>query len=140
MEASRICAAVMRFYGERGYACLPEFTLKTNRRPDVTCLNKQGEIIMVEVKSSVADFKADKKWHEYSEWADALYFAVAEDFPLNILPDETMCGILITDGFDCHMIRDAPAARLAAARRHSMIRRLARTAMFRLGHQDDESA
>ena len=53
--------AVMRFYTERGYACLPEFTLKTNRRPDITCLHKDGTILMVEVKSSVNDFKTDKK-------------------------------------------------------------------------------
>ena len=75
MNAERIFQAVMRFYTETGYACLPEFTLKTNRRPDITCLHKDGTIIMIEVKSSVTDFKTDKKWHEYAEWADALYFA-----------------------------------------------------------------
>ena len=131
MDAKRIFAAVMRYYTERGFACLPEFTLKTNRRPDITCLGKDGQIIMIEVKSSVADFKSDHKWPDYREWADAFYFAVGDDFPHEILPDETQCGIIITDGFDCHELRQAPLEKLAAARRNHLIRRLARTAMLR---------
>ena len=134
MEAKRIGAAVMRYYNERGFACLPEFTLKTNRRPDLACLGKDGAIIMVEIKSSVVDFKTDQKWHDYLEWADAFYFAVDDSFPLDILPDETQCGIIITDGFDCHMVRQAPYKKLAGARRNHLIRRLARAAMLRHHH------
>ena len=139
MEAKRIFAAVMRYYTERGFACLPEFTLKTNRRPDITCLGKDGQIIMIEVKSSIADFKSDQKWPEYRDWADALYFAVAEDFPLDILPDQTECGIIITDGFDCHEVRKAPVEKLAGARRNHLIRRLARVAMLRQYYQNSEA-
>ena len=138
MEASRICAAVMRYYAERGFACLPEFTLKTNRRPDITCLGKDGGIIMVEIKSGVVDFKTDQKWQDYLEWADAFYFAVDEAFPRDILPDETRCGIIITDGFDCHMVREAPYHKLAGARRNHLVRRLARAAMMRHYHLTSE--
>lgn len=140
MEAERIFHAVMRFYTEAGYACLPEFTLKTNRRPDITCLHKDGTIIMIEVKSTVNDFKTDKKWHEYAEWADKLYFAVGEDFPAAILPDEDSCGVIITDGFDCHVTREAPLHKLAAARRSHLIRRLARTAMLRHYYQQQDTS
>lgn len=139
MEASRIFAAVTRYFTERGYGCLSEFTLKTNRRPDITCLGKDGEIIMIEVKSSIADFRADQKWHDYIEWADQFYFAVDDDFPLEILPDETRCGVIITDGFDCHKIRNAPVEKLASSRRTALIRRLARTAMLRHYYQSAES-
>ena len=138
MDAERIFQAVMRFYTERGYACLPEFTLKTNRRPDITCLHKDGTILMVEVKSSVNDFKTDKKWHEYAEWADRLYFAVGQEFPTEILPDEDQCGVMITDGFDCHIMREAPLRKLAGSRRNHLIRRLARTAMHRQYYQQQE--
>ena len=138
MDAERIFQAVMRFYTERGYACLPEFTLKTNRRPDITCLHKDGTILMVEVKSSVHDFKTDKKWHEYAEWADRLYFAVGQEFPTKILPDEDQCGVMITDGFDCHITREAPLRKLAGSRRNHLIRRLARTAMLRDYYQQQE--
>ena len=134
MEARRICAAVMRHFSERGYACLAEFTLKTNRRPDVTCLGKDGAIIMVEIKSGVVDFKTDQKWQDYLEWADSFYFAVDDSFPVDILPDETQCGIIITDGFDCHILREAPYKKLAGARRNHLVRRLARAAMSRQYH------
>ena len=137
MDASRICAAAIRYFTERGYACLAEFTLKTNRRPDITCLGKNGEIIMVEIKSSVADFKSDHKWHEYAEWADELYFAVGNEFPVEILPDDTRCGVIITDGFDCYILREAPVKKLAGARRNHLIKRLARTAMLRSTRDDD---
>lgn len=134
MEADRIFAAVMRYYTERGFACLPEFTLKTNRRPDITCLGKDGHIIIVEVKSSVTDFKTDKKWQDYREWADEYYFAVDDSFPLDILPDATQCGVIITDGFECHITTKAPLAKLAGARRNHLVRRLARAAMLRHYH------
>lgn len=140
MDAHRIVLAVSRYFAERGYACLPEFTLKTNRRPDITCLGKDGTIIMVEVKSSVADFKSDHKWPEYREWADDFYFAVGDEFPLEILPEAEACGILITDGFDCHEVRPSPREKLAGARRNHLVRRLARTAMRRLYYQIDGEA
>ena len=138
MDAERIFQAVIRFYTESGYACLTEFTLKTNRRPDITCLHKDGTILMVEVKSSVNDFKTDKKWHEYAEWADRLYFAVGQEFPTEILPDEDQCGVIITDGFDCHITREAPLRKLAGSRRNHLIRRLARTAMLRHYYHQQE--
>ena len=139
MEASRIFSAVIRHFSERSFACLPEFMLKTGRRPDVVCLGRDGQILIIEVKSSVADFKSDQKWHEYCDWADAFYFAVDDQFPRDILPDETQCGIIITDGFDCHVTRPAPMRKLAGARRAHITRRLARVAMMRLTYQDDTS-
>ena len=131
MEAHRIFAALMRYQIDSGFACLPEFSLKTGRRPDICCLGKDGKIILIEVKSSIADFKSDNKWHEYCEWADEFYFAVGDDFPLELLPEAEQCGIFITDGFDVHLFRRAPHKKLAAARRHHLTRRLARTAMMR---------
>ncbi len=131
MDANRICAAVMRYYTEAGYGCLAEFTLTTGQRPDIACLAKDGEITLIEIKSSVADFRADQKWQDYKPWTDRLYFAVGDDFPLEMLPDESHCGIIVTDGFDCHIHQDAPLHKLAGARRSSVIRRLALTAMRR---------
>ena len=131
MDANRICAAVMRYFTEAGYGCLAEFTLTTGQRPDIACLAKDGEIIMIEIKSSVADFRADQKWQDYIPWTDRLYFAVGDEFPIDILPDDSQCGIIVTDGFDCHIHRDAPLHKLAGARRQALIKRLALTAMRR---------
>ena len=44
-----------------GYDTLTEFKLRTGHRADITALHKGGEIVVVELKSSVADFKSDSK-------------------------------------------------------------------------------
>ena len=67
-------------------ACFSEFTVKTGRRLDLICLAANGHITAVEIKSSIADYRSDKKWEAYLEWADQFYFAVADDFPTEILP------------------------------------------------------
>src|ERR1700744_52328 len=36
----------------------------------------KGELVIVEVKSSVVDFRADKKWHNYLGFSNRLYFCL----------------------------------------------------------------
>jgi len=43
-------------------------------RADVLALSMSGKVIVGEVKSGVADFKSDKKWHLYAEYSDQFYF------------------------------------------------------------------
>jgi len=85
---------------------------------------------MVEIKSSVEDFRADQKWPEYLDFCDELYFAVDAQFPLDLLPDAA--GIIIADRYGAEVVRPAPENRLAAARRRMMTLRLARMAALRL--------
>ena len=132
ITAAKIAAATARLFHQMGDASLSEFTLKSGRRVDLITLSRDQHICVIEVKSSLADFTSDKKWPEYLEWADRFYFAVADDFPLDRLPDETVCGLIITDGFDAHILREAPIRRLAGQRRSHLIRRLAYAAMMRL--------
>lgn len=132
LTADRITTAVARLFMERGAACIREFTVRTGRRADLMILGDKREITIIEVKSSRQDFMSDQKWPEYIDWADRFYFAVAEDFPRNILPGSDQCGIIITDGFDCHIIQEAPVTRLAGARRTHLVTRLAHKAMRRL--------
>lgn len=132
ITTSRITDAVARMFVERGDACLREFTLRTGRRVDIIAIDSGGRITIIEVKSSRQDFLSDRKWHEYPEWADRFYFAVADDFPRDILPEADQCGIIITDGFDCLELRSAPESRLAAQRRGHLTRRIAHVAMRRL--------
>ena len=128
----RITNAIANFFVERGDACLREFTLRTGRRVDIIAIGNGGEITIVEVKSSRQDFLSDRKWHEYPEWADRFYFAVADTFPRDILPDADTCGIIITDGFDCLETQPAPESRLVTQRRTHLVRRIAHVAMRRL--------
>ena len=34
-----------------------------------------------EIKSSLEDFRTDRKWRDYLDYCDSFFFAVAEDFP-----------------------------------------------------------
>jgi len=118
-------------FTDLGGACLREFTLKTGRRADLVCLDRDSQITLVEVKSSRQDFISDRKWPDYFDWADRFYFAVAQDFPADILPGASRCGIILSDGFDSLIVRTAPHIQLPPARRSHIIRRLAHTAMTR---------
>ena len=120
------------FFQEMGDATLSEFTLKTRRRVDLIALSRSQHITIVEVKSCLTDFSTDKKWQNYLDWADQFYFAVAENFPVERLADDMRYGILITDGFDTHILREAPLCKLPTQRRTHLIRRLAFSAMTRL--------
>ena len=115
-----------------GDATLSEFNLKTGRRVDLIALSRSQHIAIVEVKSSLTDFSSNKKRENYLDWADQFYFAVAENFLVERLADEMRCGTLITDGFDMHMLREAPLHRLPTQGRTYLIRRLAIAAMTRL--------
>ena len=90
---------------------------------------------IVEVKSSVADYKSDGKWQEYLPFCDRFYFAVAADFPADLLPAD--CGIMIADAFGASVERDAPQGTLKASRRKALTLRFARTAATRLRRFND---
>ncbi len=119
----------MRLLVEMGYAPTLELSLPNGRRADVTAINQKGEIVMVEVKSCRADFEVDKKWPEYREYCDRFYFAVAEDFPRELLPADE--GLMIADAFGGAIVREGETITLAGARRKQTLIRFGRHAAFR---------
>ena len=128
--AIHIARGVIRMLGEMGYASVTEFTLKNNRRVDVIGLNRRGKIVIVEIKSSVADFRSDHKWTEYLEFCEEFYFAVAEEFPRHILPEDQ--GLIIADRFGAEIVVGAETRKINAARRKSLTLNFGRTAAKRL--------
>ena len=112
-----------------GYAPLLEVTLPNGRRADIMALGPRGEIAIAEVKSGLDDFKTDRKWHEYLPYCDAFYFAVAPEFPREILPQTP--GLIVADGFGGAVLRDAPPTPLAGARRKALTIAFARLAAMR---------
>jgi hypothetical protein len=113
-----------------GLACINELPLPNGRRADVVALSTGGDIWIVEIKSGIEDFRVDSKWPEYREFCDALFFAVAPDFPVDILPGDT--GLILADRYGGEIVRQAPEQRLAPARRKSMTLRFARAAALTL--------
>ena len=132
LPAEKITKAKEKLFLDAGEAVSKEFTLKNSRRANLIALSPKQKLSIIEVKSSRRDFTSDHKWPEYIGFADYFYFAVAEDFPQEILPDERMCGIILSDGFDALIARPAPLCPLVNVRRAHLIRQLAVTAMRRL--------
>jgi hypothetical protein len=112
-----------------GYAPLAEVTLPNGRRADLMALGSKGQIFIVEVKSSVEDFRTDQKWWEYQPYCDAFAFAVAPEFPRAILPEEP--GLIVADAFGGAVLKEAPATPLAGARRKALTLAFARLAALR---------
>lgn len=129
-RAAEICRGTLRLMAELGYYGVTEMTLANNRRADIAAIGPGGDIWMIEIKSSIADFKSDNKWHEYMDYCDRLTFAVADDFPQELIPPQA--GLIVADAFFGAVIREAPETRLVAARRKAVTLRFARLAAARL--------
>ena len=112
-----------------GYAPLAEVTLPNGRRADLMALGPKGDLVIVEVKSGPEDYLADRKWGEYLPYCDAFYFAVAPEFPRQLLPEEP--GLIVADGFGGAVLRDAPSIPLAPARRKALTLAFGRLAAMR---------
>jgi hypothetical protein len=136
--AQTICRGVTRALAQRGFATLAEVPLADGRRADILALGRDGTLVVVEIKSSVADFRADRKWPDYRQWCDRLYFAVAEGFPIELIPEE--CGLILADGFGAAFLREPRSQKLDAARRRALHLRFARTAGARLQRLLDPGA
>jgi hypothetical protein len=119
-----------RFLHALGYCVLSELPLPSGRRADLVALGGDGEILIVEIKSSVADLRADQKWMEYRLHCDRLFFATVVDVPCEIFPPDT--GLIVADAFGASIMCEAPEHRLAAATRKSVMLRFAHAAALRL--------
>ena len=126
---SAVTRGAGRLMADLGYAPMLEVTLPNGRRADIMALGPRGEIAIAEVKSSLEDFITDRKWREYLPYCDAFYFAVAPEFPREILPEEP--GLIVADGFGGAVLREAPATRLAGARRKALTVAFGRLAAVR---------
>ncbi|MEQ8652503.1 MAG: MmcB family DNA repair protein [Kiloniellales bacterium] len=126
----RLARGVTRMLTAEGWSVLSEVSLKNGRRADLLALSDKGDFLLVEVKSSLADFRSDSKWPHYLPFCDRFAFAVPEDFPLERLPPEP--GLLIADPFGAAQVRPPPESRLAPARRRALQIRFARLAAQRL--------
>lgn len=127
--------AALRHCLRRGWAPVAEMPLPDGRRADLLALCPDGSFAIVEVKSCARDFLADAKWPHYRAWCDQLFFAVDLDFPRALLPDDA--GLLVADGPEAALLRDAPRHALAPARRRALLRRHATVAAGRLAALSD---
>ena len=128
--AAAIARGTARYLHALGYCVVTELPLPSGRRADLVALGGDGEIVIVEIKSSVADFRADQKWTDYRMHCDRLFFATIVDVACEIFPSDA--GLIVADAFGASIVAEAPEHRLAAATRKTVMLRFAHAAALRL--------
>jgi hypothetical protein len=128
--ALAVARGTARYLHALGYCVVSELPLPSGRRADLVALGGGGEIVIVEIKSSVADFRADQKWMDYRMHCDRLFFATVVEVPSEIFPPDA--GLIVADAFGAAVLNEAPEHRLPAATRKAMMLRFAHAAALRL--------
>jgi len=128
--ALKVARGTARLLHAHGFSVVSELGLPSGRRADLVGLAAGGEIWIVEIKSSVADFRADQKWQDYRLHCDRLFFATSLEVPCEIFPPDT--GLIVADAFGAEFKCEAPAHKLTAPTRKAMMLIFARAAAQRL--------
>ena len=136
--AAGVQRGVRRLFSQLGHSTLVEFTLANGRRADVIALGPDGLLTIVEIKSSVADFRADQKWPDYEDFCDRFFFAIPETVPFDIMPEDR--GLIVADSFGAAILREAQRHPLAGARRKAVTLRFAHHAASMLHGLADPDA
>jgi hypothetical protein len=130
-----VCRGACRLMRQAGYSVLLEVPLPDGRRADILAVGAAGELTIVEVKSSIEDWRVDAKWPDYLTWCDRLFFAVPLDFPQALIPAEI--GLIVADAYGGDVLRTPERRPVAAARRKSLLIDCARLASERLARLHD---
>ena len=125
-----IARGVRRLLRARGFSSVTELPLAEGRRADIVAVNGDGEVLIVEVKSSLADFRADRKWRDYAACCNRLYFAISGHTPAAVMPAEA--GLILADPYGAEILREADFQRMAPASRRAVLLRFAQAAADRL--------
>ena len=128
--ALAVARGTTRLLHSLGFSVVSELALASGRRADLVALGADGELWIVEVKSSIADLRADQKWLDYRLHCDRLFFATSLDVPREIFPPDA--GLIVADAFGASILSEAPEHRLGAARRRNVMLRFAHAAALRL--------
>ena len=135
--AADIARGAGRCLVAHGFAVLQELTLASGRRADLIGVSERSEVWIIEVKSSIEDFRADDKWPDYRAFCDRFLFAVSPEFPRDLIPESA--GLIIADRFHGEVVRPPARHGLVGARRKAVITRFGRTAAMRVnGYRDPD--
>ena len=133
--AADVARGIQRLFARNDIWCVGEVALKYGRRADLMGVDAKGLVVIVEIKVARADLLGDNKWPDYLDFCDRFYWGVPPGLdraPLEseaYMPDK--CGVIVADGYDGEILRQAALDPLAAARRKVQVERLARIAMRR---------
>lgn len=112
------------------FSCYAEVPLANGRRADVLGVGRRGEIWIIEIKSSLEDFRVDSKWPDYKDFCDRFYFAKPPELDAGIFPETE--GLIVADAHGAEILRESEEDTLPAARRKAMMLKLARLGADRI--------
>lgn len=131
--ALRVQRGVMRLLRTmHDFCCFAEVPLANGRRADVLAVGPRGEIWIVEIKSSLVDYRVDAKWPAYKDYCDRFFFAKPPELDAAIFPPGE--GLIVADGHGAEILRAAAEAALPPARRRALLLKLVRLGADRV-HQ-----
>lgn len=133
--AKDVARGIKRLFARNDIWCVEEMALKNNRRADLMGIDTRGQIIIVEIKVARGDLLGDNKWPDYLDFCDRFFWGVPPGLDRSPLEREgyspERCGVIVADGYDGEILRQAPLDPLAPARRKAQVEKLARIAMRR---------
>lgn len=130
-----VARGTRRMLRKLDFSTVAELPLLSGRRADIVALKTDGTILIIEIKSSIADFRADSKWQDYRAHCDRLFFAIPESVPSEIMPPDA--GLILADAYSAEILREAPEHKMASATRRAMLIRFAHAAAHRLHRLSD---
>ncbi|ACK51095.1 protein of unknown function DUF1052 [Methylocella silvestris BL2] len=133
-----VARGTRRLLRRLNFSSVTELPLLSGRRADIVALADDGAVLIVEIKSSIADFRTDAKWRDYRAHCDRLYFAIPETMPVEIMPADA--GLIVADAYGAEILREAPEHRIAPATRRAVLIRFAHAAAHRLHGLSDPEA
>ena len=135
-SSAEVARGIIRLFARNDIWCVTEMPLRGGRRADLMGIDAKGQVVIVEIKVARGDLMGDSKWTDYLDHCDRFYWGLAPDLDRAVLDGEAFlpesCGVIVADAYDAEIIRPAPLAPLAAARRKVEVERLARAAMRRM--------
>src|SRR5258708_18966865 len=128
--ALAVARGTTRLLHALGFSVVSELVLPCGGRADLAALSGRAELWIIEIKSSIADFRADQKWTDYRLHCDRLFFATTLEVPCDIFPKDA--GLIVADAFGAAIACEAPEHRLHAATRKTLLLAFAPTAALPL--------
>ena len=98
--SSTIARSVASYFSRKKHAVYTELGLLRggSLRADLLAVTIRGQITIVEIKSSLQDFRSDKKWQLYLPFCHKFYWAMSEELHDRVKDQiQPGCGVFVLD-------------------------------------------